>query len=103
MKFKEYLPWFSPDESLEACELLDEIKSMLIQLAAYGPLRKELRLQLADKARLCDDFLQRAQHPRVERAVILAVETEADKRNVKVSAVLSEAVEQFISKLNRSA
>lgn len=103
MSFKEHLPWFSPDESVEACELLEEIKTVLEQMSTYGPLRKELRLLLSDKSRACVEFLARANRPRVERAVILAVETEADRRGVKTSAVLSEAVEAFLTKLNRSA
>lgn len=103
MNFKEHLPWFSPDESVEACELLEEIKDVLVQMSTYGPLRKELRLVLSDKARACSEFLGRANHPKIERALILALETIADKRKMKTGAVLSEAVEEFITKINRSA
>ena len=103
MNAKEYLPWFSPDESVEACELLAEIKTMLQQMAAYGPLRKELRLQLSDKARACEEFLSRADKPSIERAVILAIDAAAEKRKMRSRMLLSEAIEAFISKLNRSA
>lgn len=101
--FKEYLPWFSPDESVEACELLEEIKTVLEQMSAYGPLRKELRLLLSDKARACAEFLGRANRPQIERAVILALDALAETNKKKTSVLLSEAIEGFISKINRRA
>lgn len=103
MGFKEHLPWFSPDESVEACELLEEIQKVLEQMSTYGPLRKELRLILADKARGCSEFLGRANRPRMERGLVNAMEEIATRRAVSVTVVWSEMIEAFISKLNRSA
>lgn len=103
MKFKEHLPWFSPDESQEACELLDDIRTVLVQMSTYGPLRKELRAVLSDKARACSEFLGRANQARIERADVLALEAVADSRKVKVSAVLMDVIEAYVSRLNKGA
>lgn len=102
-KFKEHLPWFSPDESLEACELLIGLMEVMEKMSQYGTMRKELRLLLSDQARLCTEFLGRANRPRIERADILALEAIAEKRKVKTDAVLSEVIEAYISKINKGA
>jgi len=101
--FKEHMPWFSPDESVEACELFEEIAAMFQHMAEYAPLRKELRLQMADKARTCSEFVQRANRPIIERAVLEAVEVIAEKRKMKSGALLSQIIEEYISRINRSA
>lgn len=98
---EDSLPWFSPDESVEACELLAETAEMLEQMAGYSPLRKELRMQMSDKARACSEFVFRANRPGVDRAVMLAIETIAEKRRVKTADLLLEIVEAWISKVNR--
>lgn len=103
MTFKEYLPWFSPDESNEAADLLVDIEELLTDMATYGPVRKEIRVKLADKARACRDFLAKANHPVIERAVMSSIEDLAAKKKTTTAKVLTDAIETFVSNLNRSA
>jgi hypothetical protein len=102
MSFKEYLPWFSPDESVEAADLLEGIEKLLTDLATYGPIRKELRTKLSDQARACREFLAKANHPVIERATMLAVEDMAAKKKTTTARLLTDAIELYVSNLNRS-
>lgn len=101
--FKEYLPWFSPDESNEAAELLTDIEELLSDIATYGPIRKEIRVRLSDRARACKEFLAKANHPVIERAVMSSIEDLATKKKTTTAKVLTDAIETFVSNLNRSA
>lgn len=99
----EMLPWLSPDDSVEACELLEEVAKTLEHFAQYSPMRKELRMRLDDRARQCRIFLQRINQPVIDRSVVLAVDEFAERKKMKSRFAFGWIIENFISRINRSA
>lgn len=97
----EKLPWFSPDESVEAVELLEKIAATLKQMAEYVPVRREIRSQWRTVAQECEIVSGRSGFPYVERSVLMALEAIAEKRKVRMNELLQEAIEDYVSKIAR--
>lgn len=94
-------PWLSPQESVEAIELLVEAAEVLLNTARFGSMRKNLRADLERQAGLCQEFARRKNNLVVDESVMLAAEEIALRQNVSLSQVITDALEQYISTLNR--
>lgn len=101
-KFKEHLPWLSPDDSVECIELLEETALLLEKFGAFGSMRRELRLQLTEQARKVREFQGRVNQPVIERSIFLAIEELALKWQVRTRAALQTIIESYISKINKA-
>lgn len=94
-------PWLSPDDSVEALEIMTEVSESLRNTAIYGSLRKQLRDALQRQAGRLDEFVHRANHGVIDPALLLALEALAKDRRSTVNGVIMEALEHFISGINR--
>jgi len=94
-------PWMSPDDTVEAIEILQEVEDFLSNTAMFGSLRKQLRTNLDNKAVMMREFRSRVKQGVIDTSLILAIEDLARKRQVSNGFIIREALEQYISKENR--
>ncbi len=94
-------PWMSPDDTVEALEILQELEEFLNNTAMFGSLRKQLRSTISIKAETVREFRQRTKQGVIDSSLMLAIEDLSRKRKVSVNAVIMEALEEYISAVNR--
>ena len=99
----ELKPWLSPDETVEALELMFETMETLRNVAQFGSLRSELRSKLRQQASKLEYFVSCTRHPRVDHSLILAIDemVEKKKTNGGTIAEIMRAMENHISAYNK--
>lgn len=101
MTQNEQQPWLTPQESVEVMELLTEVSDTLVNTARFAALRKTLREDLERKARECTEFVRRKNNLVVDESVMLAAIDLAERLNVTLAQVVTEALEHYISQINK--
>lgn len=94
-------PWFSPNDSVEALELLEMISGKLRALAQFGTMRKALRDSLYQMAIDVDEFVGRNKRGVLDPSIRLALEAMAERQKASVDSLLQDALEAYISRVNR--
>ena len=94
-------PWFTPDDSVEALEILSDTAEFLRNTAHFSPMRKELRKNLEARAASIEEFSMRTKKPIVDPGLMLALDTMAREKHKDVNRLIMEALEVYISTYNR--
>lgn len=95
------VPWMSPDDTIEGLEILQEVEDLLCNTAMFGSLRKQLRTNLDNKAAIVREFRQRVKRGVIDDSIVLALHDLANKRKVGVNVLIIDALETYISTVNR--
>lgn len=95
------IPWMSPDDTIEALEILQEVEDFMCNTAMFGSLRKQLRTTLDNKAATVREFRLRTKRGVIDESIVLALEDVARKQKTNVGFVIKDALENYISAFNR--
>lgn len=93
--------WFSPDESVEACEVLTETAERLRNTAEFASMRKELRTELRNAANRIQDFVASAGQPVIDPALLRGMESIAKNNGTSFLIEVLTALERHVTTYNR--
>ena len=94
-------PWLTPDETMEALEVMTASAECIRSVAEFGSLRKELRAKLKDQAMKLEQFVQMHRREICDESLMLGVAAMAEQKKTGVIHEMMEALENHVSEFNR--
>lgn len=94
-------PWLTPDETVEALEVMTDSAECMRNVADFASLRKELRSKLIVQAKVLDDFVNFHHRCIIDEALMIGLEAMAESKKSSVIKEMMEALENHVSNYNR--